>query len=133
MANKKSNKRSKFNAKERTQNPKRAQLISLSEMIRLKQALGKLEEHSTLNESIKEHYQKEAQNDSLEFKTFHDWKNAGYKIKAGSTAYLFWGRKREATSKKTVEVNNKQEETTEKYKFFPLAYCFSSEQVEKRK
>lgn len=63
----------------------------------------------------------------LQFKTFKSWKKEGFKIKKGSKAYLLWGRPLKGKAREKVE----KEKSEDEYKFFPLAYIFSSEQVTK--
>ena len=65
---------------------------------------------------------------NLEFKTFKQWKEAGYTIKKGSTAFLFWGQplKDKYVDEETGEITEEEPDTE---KFFPLAYLFSNEQV----
>ncbi len=62
---------------------------------------------------------------NTEFHSYKGWQDLGMQVKKGSKGFLIWGRKRQ-------NINDKQASTEEKdqYKFFPLAYIFSNNQVE---
>lgn len=109
--------------KKKEVNPKKTALIQLSKTIKVMIELGSINA-SSVNEGIIELYENE--NGETEFKTFGGWKKEGYKVKKGSTALTIWGKPRKGTKK--VEDAKTEEE---KYKFFPMAYLFSSDQVEK--
>jgi len=62
------------------------------------------------------------------FKTFNQWREQGYSIKRGSKAFVLWGRRQ-----KGKDVAVKQEEAEPEfveYKFYPITYLFSDQQVE---
>lgn len=64
-----------------------------------------------------------------EFHTFNGWRKLGYKVTKGSEAFVIWGKKRKVEVAQSEETENEEEKS---YKFFPLAYLFSNQQVEKR-
>lgn len=100
---------------------KRKELIVISQAIRL---LVKEGEYDTVNEGLHEMYAE--QNPGIEeFNTFNQWKEKGYTIRRGSKAFLFWGQPRRA--EQTPEGSDEPEE----YKYWPLCYLFSNEQVHK--
>lgn len=69
--------------------------------------------------------------DSL--KTFSEWKKAGYTIKKGTKAFLFWGQPKKYAKNPAVEnldVEMTEDEKTIKY--FPICYLFSKSQVFKK-
>lgn len=72
---------------------------------------------------IKEFYCKDG---NVEFHLYKQWKELGYQVKKGSKAFVIWGRKRKG--QKPIE-NEKGEK--DEFKFYPLAYLFSNNQVEK--
>ncbi len=59
----------------------------------------------------------------IDFKTFEQWKNAGYSIKQGEKAVYIWGKQ----LKKTITEDGEEKEI----KFFPLVALFSDLQVYK--
>ena len=68
------------------------------------------------------------------FKTFHDWKKAGYRVKKGSKSYRVWGSPLKA--KKQGEEQQAKPETESKsdaektFKFWPMCSLFTESQVE---
>jgi hypothetical protein len=60
-----------------------------------------------------------------ELKTFKQWKDEGRRIKKGSKSYILWGRPVRSKKKET-----ETEPESKNYKFFPIVYLFSAEQVE---
>ena len=68
---------------------------------------------------------------NLQFHSYRAWQEKGYQVKKGSKAYLIWGRplKKNKDKDKKPEDKDKLKETD----FFPVAYIFSSQQVEKIK
>lgn len=101
---------------------KRKQLITLSQGIR---ALIEAGEFETVNEGLIETY-KEENPGAEEFNTFNQWKEKGYTINKGSKAFIIWGQPRKAQ-----QVPEGSEEP-EEYKYWPICYLFSNEQVFKK-
>lgn len=102
---------------------KRAYLRGLSKKVK---PLVEAGDYDTVNEALTELYK--AENAEItEFKTFHEWRKSGMKIKTDETAFLVWGSKR-----KTKQAKEEEEQTEEdkKYSFFPLCYLFANTQVE---
>ena len=101
---------------------KRKLLIALSQGIR---QLVKEGAYNTVNEGLHEMYAEE--NPEIEeFNTFNQWKEEGFTIKKGSKAFLFWGQPRKANQ--IPEGSDEPEE----YKYWPICYLFSNEQVFKK-
>jgi len=100
---------------------KRKELSALSQLIKQQIEIGDLEAE-TVNEGLIETY---SDGEEVEFNTFHQWKDKGFKIKKGSKAFLVWGKPRQ------VPVPDSDDEDDE-FKFWPLCYLFSEEQVEQR-
>ena len=94
--------------------------------IELMAAQGKGE--LTINEYLLARYKSET--GCNEFKTFHDWKKAGYSVKKGSESFVVWGspRKVKMANDSTQEEDAKPQE----YKLFPLCYLFNESQVHKQ-
>jgi hypothetical protein len=101
---------------------KRKALIALSQLVRPLVEEGEFE---TVNEGILEQY-KEANPGADEFNTFNQWKEQGYTINKGSKAFVVWGQPRKA--QQVPEGADEPEE----YKYWPLCYLFSNEQVFKK-
>jgi len=57
------------------------------------------------------------------FNTFAQWLRLGYVVNKGEKAFLLWGQPKEGKRAEGSEEDN--------FKFFPLAYVFSDEQVYK--
>jgi len=66
-----------------------------------------------------------------EFKTFQQWKKAGYMIKKGSKGFDIWGSPRE--EQRTLQHKKTGKVKVEAVEFYPLAVVFSAKQVEKMK
>ncbi|WP_372744282.1 ArdC-like ssDNA-binding domain-containing protein [Lutibacter sp.] len=76
-----------------------------------------------VNDIIIDHFYKDDNN--TEFHSYKGWQELGYQVKKGSKAFLIWGRKRENISQEQASAEEKDQ-----YKFFPLAFIFSNNQVE---
>ena len=70
------------------------------------------------------------------FKTFHDWKKAGYKVKKGSKSYRVWGsplkakkQGEEQQAAPAAEVKGKSD-AEKTFKFWPMCSLFNDSQVE---
>ena len=100
----------------------RKKLIGLSAPLRQAVKLGN---YNTINEGLKDLYFEENPR-ITDFNTFNQWKEAGYTIKKGAKAYLFWGQPRK------VEQTPEGETEPQEFKYFPLAYLFADTQVYKR-
>ena len=97
----------------------RAALIQLSAAIRILVKAGAID---SVNEGLKEIYEKADPNIS-EFRTFWQWKDAGYTITRGSKAFLIWGQPRKGSQ--VAEGATEPEE----YNYWPLCYLFANTQV----
>lgn len=83
----------------------------------------------TVNEFVSDHYRSE--NSGIEkFNTFHQWKELGFNIVKGSTAFVVWGSPRKGKLEEPVKLADGKED--DEFEFFPLCYLFSSKQVERR-
>ena len=121
---------------EKPQNPKRAELITLSnEAKELRETMEEASEtenealfwaSKTINYMLLNHmYNTDG---AREFNTFKQWKKQGATVKKGSKAFLVWGQpiyKKNDEDKEEENPNDPEEE----YKYFPLCYLFSDKQV----
>ena len=103
---------------------KRQHLAELSRVIKMKIQQG-ITNAATVNEGLIELYSEG--DESLEFNTFFEWKKKGFSIKKGSHAFLVWGKPR----KIPVIDAEKDSDQEDEFKFWPVAYLFSENQVEK--
>ena len=99
---------------------KRQQLISMSKLAKMMVAEGMAE---SVNEALLQMY--DELDEGLEFNTFWQWKDKGYKVSKGSKAFLVWGKP------KKVAVAEPTTSEEEEFKFWPVCYLFSETQVEK--
>lgn len=110
--------------------PAKAELIQLSETVRLLQQLGELKVYSTLNEALIEYYRKAEGDSELVFKTFNQWKEEGFSVIKGCKAFKIWSAKINATK---LEAGAEGESAKAKeFKFFNVCCLFSSNQIEKK-
>ena len=106
---KKQNSKAQNTAVETAKQNTRQQLKSLSNsLMELAKAAGRTE--VAINELLRETYQLVGQ----ELKTFEAWQAEGANIRRGQRAYLFWGA---------------PVETEAGYRYCPVKYLFSQEQV----
>ncbi|MBL4781815.1 MAG: DUF3560 domain-containing protein [Porticoccaceae bacterium] len=74
-----------------------------------------------------------------QFRTFHDWKKAGYKVKKGSKSYRVWGSplkakiQREEQQSKAAPESDGKSDTGKSFKFWPMCSLFTENQVERIK
>lgn len=66
------------------------------------------------------------------FRTFEGWKDEGYRVKKGETAFRIWGKPIKA-ERQTENNNGDAGEggDVDKYKMFPMCCLFNEHQVEK--
>lgn len=105
---------------------RRKKLIALSEearQIRDEEGLD-----CTLNDIIIERFYTNGHHNT--FHTFAGWKKEGFSVIKGSEAFVVWGKKRTVEQGKDHREDEESEEA-KKYKFYPLAYLFSNQQVKK--
>lgn len=100
----------------------------LSAISRPLKALVEAGEVDSVNTAILEMYQSEFPN--AEFNTFHGWRKKGFAVKKGAKSFIIWGQPRSIT--KPIE-DSKSDETEKEEEFFPIAYLFSSLQVNELK
>ncbi len=85
----------------------------------------------TINDAIMETmYRNETHR---QFKTYRQWKSEGFQVRKGEKAFLLWARPKDHKKGKKVEKpqpEEKEDEVTKLYKYFPLAYLFSNAQVD---
>lgn len=118
--------------KQKKVNPKTAAaksaLIALSQAMQENQKVieAMTGDCPSVNELLIEHYKTES--NCKTFKTFHQWKAEGYKVKKGEKAYRVWGSPLKA--KKAAEDNEQQKDEEKKYKFWPMCSLFNESQVE---
>lgn len=105
-------------------NSKREQLKQISKIAK------KLQEKEypelTINEILLNilYQPKNKKASKLTFDTFNGWREKGMRVKKGEKAYLIWGKKRKALQQES------EKDEKEDFNFFPLAFVFSSSQVE---
>lgn len=102
-------------------NPKRLELIQISNDVKPLVTMGEFE---NVNEAIIETCYKTAT--AREFETYNGWLAKGFRVKKGSKGKVIWGRPRRGQKTEVVE-------SDETYKFFPMAFLFSNEDVEPMK
>ena len=120
---------------ERKENPRKAELIRISNEMREKRDLGRKNSKSHqellfwtfvgINDLIKSMYYEQAGTE--DFRTFSDWREAGFKIKKGEKGWIIWGQKRSVPNS---EKSPQDDEMVDEYKFFPTCYLFNNNQVE---
>lgn len=98
---------------------KRAQLKELSGMVADAVKAG---DFPTINEALVAMY---AEQGHTEIHSFKHWLTLGFVVRKGEKALLLWGEPLKG-GKQEKEENSDDEE----YKFFPLAYVFSQQQVQ---
>jgi len=62
-----------------------------------------------------------------DFRTFADWKKAGFSVNKGEKAYLVWGKPRRVKEEMTNDKGEKLE--GDEWEFFPVCYLFNEQQV----
>lgn len=86
-------------------------------------------EAETVNQYVTDLYKSD--NPGIEeLNTFHQWKDKGFSIIKGSTAFVVWGSPRKGKLEEPVISTDGKED--DEFEFFPLCYLFSNEQVERR-
>lgn len=101
---------------------KRAKLMAMSAQAKILVEMG---EADSINEGLILLYEVEGH---YNLKTFKEWLKAGKVVKKGEKALLLWG--------KPLRKQKDQEQKTEDHDdpdFYPVAYVFSSQQVEPKK
>jgi len=97
-------------------NEKRAALIALSNALK---PLVKMGEFECVNDAIVDSYKTLT---AREFETYNGWLDRGFKVRKGSKGKPVWGKPKQ--SRKTAQVEG------DEYKYFPMAFLFSNEDVE---
>jgi len=75
--------------------------------------------HSSINEAIISMYRNEVHHT---FNTYNQWKEKGYQVRKGESAFLVWARPLGAHEEQEAEQINS--------KFFPVCFLFSNAQVD---
>ena len=96
---------------------------ALHEMSTAVKPLVKEGKFDTVNEAVIETFYRK--NGHEEFNTFWQWKEKGYKVKRGETAFYVWAKPLGA-----LQEERGQETDEDSGKFFPLCFLFSNLQVE---
>lgn len=121
-------------AKQRRTNVKtqaaRIELINLSNEVRQQAALlaaitGK---PMTVNEGLLMTYKIET--GCKTFKTFHQWKADGYRVKKGVSSFRVWGSPINAKTKEAATQTTEQGEEAKQYEYWPMCSLFNESQVE---
>lgn len=84
----------------------------------------------TVNEMLVKHYMEETR--AINFHTFKEWKEKGFNVKKGSTAFRVWSKPRKAKNEQEANnVKTGEKETIENaYKFWGMCCLFNENQVE---
>lgn len=93
----------------------RKQLTAISNEVR---PLVNDGQFNTVNEAILNHYREDT--GASRFDSFNQWKEKGFHVIKGETAFLVWG------SPRTAPVADSGDD----YKYFPLCFLFSDLQVQ---
>jgi hypothetical protein len=106
----------------------REKLIILSAEIKYQAAViaAMTGQMMSVNQGLIFHY--EIKTGCKDFRTFHQWKEAGYKVKKGAESFRVWGSPIKATSK--TELVEGDEPAEDKYKYWPMCCLFNESQVE---
>ena len=99
-----------------SKNPRRDELKALSAPLVTAKQMGDIK---TINEGLVKLYR--SQGHTI-LNTFHQWKDQGMSIKSGERALLLWAKPKGSTV----------EDSDDDFKFFPLCYVFSENQVIKK-
>ena len=95
--------------------------IELKELSRKLKPLIKEGVYSKMNEALIAHYKEK--NNLSELNTYHGWKSKGFKPKRGQDYFLIWA--------KPITIDHPNSSTNEdEMEFFPVAFMYSSDQVE---
>lgn len=97
----------------------RKELIALSKVARMMIETG---DADSVNDALIQIYDKQ-QGEQCEYNTFNQWKQKGYTINKGVTAFHVWGQPRQVSQ--VPEGASEPEE----YKYWPICYLFSDLQV----
>ncbi len=62
-----------------------------------------------------------------DYRTFHDWKKAGCKVKKNSTAFRIWGKPIKAKKPDQEQVDPEDQDA---FRMFPMCCLFNESQVE---
>jgi len=69
-----------------------------------------------------------------QFKTFHDWKKAGYKVKKGSKSFRVWGSplkaKKQGEEQQAEPATESKTDAEKTFRFWPMCSLFTENQVE---
>ena len=72
----------------------------------------------------------QAESGCSDFKRPDQWKEAGFKMKKGTTAYRVWGTPKKASKSEVIETPKGEATLEEQYKFWPMCCLFNESQVE---
>lgn len=108
--------------------PERLELIQLSQQAKelREQILLATGEELTINQTLILIH-KEVSGAST-FKTFNEWKEAGFKVKRHEKAFRVWAKPRKGLVKNDAPKDTQTDE--EKYSFYPMCCLFNELQVE---
>lgn len=104
---------------------KRAELAALSRAIKPALAAGMFGDCDTVNQALLVIYTK--QSGQTDFKKFKDWKEAGYSVRKGESAFRVWARPRKIKGTHTDEA---RKEGQDEFDWFPICCLFHAGQVE---
>ena len=110
------------------ENVNKQKLIEVSQSLRLAETMGLLDDKyifaETMNEKLLIHYGIE----KLQINTYKGWLENGFQVKKGERSFHIWSKPIRA--KKKNESTETEEKDEKSFKFWNIAYVFTSEQVE---
>lgn len=110
------------------ENVNKQKLIEISQSLRLAETMGLLDDKyifaETMNEKLLIHYGIE----KLQINTYKGWLENGFQVKKDERSFHVWSKPIRA--KKKNESTETEEKDEKSFKFWNIAYVFTSEQVE---
>ncbi len=111
--------------KKRTAKVKRAELAALSRAVKAAMNVGMID-CATVNEALLEIYAKDT--GQTDFRKFKEWKEAGYSVRKGESAFRVWAKPRKIA--KPPEGREQSSEGKDEFDWFPICCLFHAGQVE---
>ena len=104
----------------------RAELAALSRAVKVGMAMGHFPECVKVNDALLEVYgDRTGQHD---FRKFREWKEAGFSVKKGESAFRVWAKPRKAKKKEAPAVGEANK-IKDEFDWFPICCLFHAGQV----
>ena len=104
----------------------RAELAALSRAVKVGMAMGHFPECVKVNDALLEVYgDRTGQHD---FRKFREWKEAGFSVKKGESAFRVWAKPRKA-KKKEAAATSEANKAKDEFDWFPICCLFHAGQV----